>query len=339
MTGSETVPIGGLLSFALGAAISLTTSWVVVSRLERLGERFGLAEGLLGLLAALAADLPEITSAITAMAHRQKAVGASVVIGSNVFNLAALLGLSAVVAGRIRLQSRAITLDGVVALGVAALTMVMVTGVVAPAAGLAISLVVLVPYAVLLWAGPARIGRAGRGVPPRLASWAASAVAEEELELRDALRPARATPTDAVVGLVSLAVVVVASTAMERGATSVAHRYDIDGIVVGGVMLAVVTSLPNAVAGVYLARRARGAAVLSTALNSNNLNAVVGLLLPAAVLGAVSFSGRDSWVAAWYLGMTVLALALASAERGLHRLPALLLIGAYTGFVAWLVVG
>jgi Ca2+/Na+ antiporter len=110
-------------------------------------------------------------------------------------------------------------------------------------------------------------------------------------------------------------------------------------VVVGGVVLAVVTSLPNAVAAVYLARRGRGAAVLSTALNSNNLNALLGLLLPAAVLGAVSASERASWVAVWYLGMTVLALALASAERGLARLPALLIIVAYVGFVAWLVAG
>ncbi|MBO0713692.1 MAG: hypothetical protein J2P59_02965 [Acidimicrobiales bacterium] len=333
------MPIGGLLSFALGAAISLTTSWVVVSRLERVGERLGLTEGLLGLLAALAADLPEITSAITALAHHQQAVGAGVVIGSNVFNLAALLGLSAVVAGRIRLQSRAITLDGVVALGVAGLAVVVVTGVAAPAAGLAVALGILVPYGVLLWAGPARVRRARSGVPPRLAAWAASAVAEEELELKDAVRPARGTAADVAVGLCSLAVVVAASAAMERGATSVAGHFAIADIVVGAVMLAVVTSLPNAVAAVYLARRGRGAAVLSTALNSNNLNTVVGLLLPAAVLGSVSSSGRGSWVVAWYLGMTVLALVLASAERGLHRLPALLIIAAYLGFVGWLVTG
>jgi cation:H+ antiporter len=333
------LPIGGILSFALGAAISLTTSWVVVSRLERVGERLELSEGLLGLLAALAADLPEITSAITALAHHQQAVGASVVIGSNVFNLAALLGLSAVVAGRIRLQSRAITLDGVVAIAVAALTVVVVTGVVAPVTGLVVSLVILVSYGVLLWAGPQRIHRSRRGLPPRLTAWVSAAVAEEELELTDAVRPSPATAADVVVGLVSLVVVVAASAVMERGATAVAQHYAIAGVVVGGVVLAVVTSLPNAVAAVYLARRGRGAAVLSTALNSNNLNALLGLLLPAAVLGAVSASERASWVAVWYLGMTVLALALASAERGLARLPALLIIVAYVGFVAWLVAG
>jgi hypothetical protein len=38
-------------------------------------------------------------------------------------------------------------------------------------------------------------------------------------------------------------------------------------------------------ARVHLAARGRGAATLSTALNSNNLNVMAGLLLPAAVIG------------------------------------------------------
>ena len=54
--------------------------------------------------AAVAADAPEITASITALAHHQATIGAGVVLGSNVFNLAALLGLGAVVAGRINLH-------------------------------------------------------------------------------------------------------------------------------------------------------------------------------------------------------------------------------------------
>ena len=75
------------------------TSWVLVSRLERVGARFGLSEALLGLVAALAADAPEITAAVASLLQHEQTIGAGVVLGSNVFNLAALLGLGAVVAG------------------------------------------------------------------------------------------------------------------------------------------------------------------------------------------------------------------------------------------------
>jgi Ca2+/Na+ antiporter len=77
-------------AFAAGAVISLASSWLLVSRLERVGERLGFSEALLGMLAAIAADAPEITSSITALSSHQRTIGAGVVIGSNVFNLAAL---------------------------------------------------------------------------------------------------------------------------------------------------------------------------------------------------------------------------------------------------------
>jgi Ca2+/Na+ antiporter len=72
-------------------------------------------------------------------------------------------------------------------------------------------------------------------------------------------------------------------------------------IVTGGVVLAAVTSLPNAVAAVYLAIRGRGAAMLSTTLNSNTLNVTGGLLLPAAItgLGAPSHRPRSSRSGTW----------------------------------------
>ena len=96
--------------FVAGAAVSLGTSYILVTRLERIGERLGLSEALLGMVAALAADAPEITSAVAALASHQAKIGAGVIIGSNVFNLAALLGLGAVVAGGIALHRRVVLL-------------------------------------------------------------------------------------------------------------------------------------------------------------------------------------------------------------------------------------
>ena len=136
--------------FLLAATLSLAASWVLVSRLERVGARLGLAEAVLGMLAALAADAPEITAAVTALAAHHARIGAGVVIGSNVFNLAALLGLSAVLAGEIGLHRRVIALEGVVAVWVASVCVAVVVGALSAAAGLALVLAVLVPYLVIL---------------------------------------------------------------------------------------------------------------------------------------------------------------------------------------------
>ena len=91
-----------------------------------------------------------------------------------------------------------------------------------------------------------------------------AAVHEEETERAEAIRPRPGTWRDTIAAVAALIAVVGASTVMEVAATAVGRRYAVAGIVTGGLVLAVVTSLPNAVSAVYLARPGRGAAVLST---------------------------------------------------------------------------
>jgi cation:H+ antiporter len=159
-------------------------------------------------------------------------------------------------------------------------------------------------------------------------------VAEEESELSAAIRPRRGTPGDAVVAAVALVVIVVSSIVMERAASSVGRRYEIAGIVVGGLVLAAVTSLPNAVAGIYLAARGRGAAALSTTMNSNMGNVVFGLLLPATIVGLARPSGPETLIAAWYGALTLVTLVCAYRGGGLRRGHGWLIIAGYVGFVA-----
>ena len=177
--------------FVVGAGVSLATSWVLVLRLERVGERLGLSEALLGMVAALAADAPEITAAVTALVHHQATVGAGVVLGSNVFNLAALLGLGAVVAGRISLHRRVVVLNGVVAMLVGVACLLSVGGRLSAEAGLAVVLAVLIPYVLLLGAHQRILGRLR--LPTSWTAWITAAIVEEESELEVAIHPRRGT--------------------------------------------------------------------------------------------------------------------------------------------------
>ncbi|MFZ0996074.1 MAG: hypothetical protein WAO09_08890 [Candidatus Dormiibacterota bacterium] len=319
------------VAFAVGAVASLTTSWLLVSRLERVGERLGLSEALLGLLAALAADTPEITTAVTALAHHQRAVGAGVIVGSNIFNLAALLGLGAVVAGRVRLHRKVVALGGAVALWVSIVCLAAITDLVEPLVALGLVLIVLVPYIIVLGARRTQIQRLP--LPRGWGTWLASAVDEEALELVIAIRPQRGKPRDVLAAAAALVVVVLASVTMERGASALGQHYAVAAVLVGGLALAAVTSLPNAVAAVYLATKARGAAALSTALNSNTLNVAAGLLIPAAVIGLARPSGPGVLIAGCYVGLTALTLGLAYTGNGLRRRAGWAIIAGYAVFV------
>ncbi len=312
--------------FFLSAAASLWASWLLVSRLERIGNRLGVTEAMLGLLAALAADAPEITSAIGAMASHQQEVGAGVVVGSNVFNLAALLGLGATVAGWVALHRRVVVLTGFISIWIAGACVLTVLGAVPPAVGLLLVLAVMAPYVVLA----AR--RHDRPSHTRAGRWLVRAVREEEVEIHPAL-VLSSSRLDVPVAIVALAVVVAASLVMEHTATSLGRRWAVPDIVVGGIVLAAVTSLPNAVAAVYLARKGRGTAMLSTALNSNAINILVGLLLPATIIGLGVTTGREVLIAAWYGGLTAVVLVLAYRDSGLRRAVGVLVLGAYGIFV------
>lgn len=332
----ETVLALAFTAFVVGAIVSLATSWVLVTRLERVGERLGLSEALLGVVAALAADAPEITSAISAISQHQRAIGAGVVVGSNAFNLAALLGLGAVVSGFIALHRRVVVLGGFVALWVAACCIVASTGLISAPVSLLFASTVLVSYFIVL--GLHRSALRRLPLPRVFTSWLSFAVDEEEDELNSAIRPSRGRPIDAVMAFGALVVVVASSVAMERSASRLGSHFHIADAVVGGVVLAAVTSLPNAVAAVHLATKGRGAAALSTALTSNNLNVVAGLLIPGALIGLASPSFTGNLTAATYLVLTALVLVLAFVHHGLSRRSGWVIMVGYVVFVFWLLV-
>jgi Ca2+/Na+ antiporter len=136
----------------------------------------------------------------------------------------------------------------------------------------------------------------------------------------------------------ALVVVVLASIAMERGGSELGHHFHVADAVIGGVVLAAVTSLPNAVAAVHLASKGRGAAALSTALSSNNLNVVAGLLIPGAILGLASPSRAGIFTASCYVALTALVLVMAFAQRVLSRRTGWLIIAGYGVFVVGLLM-
>ncbi|MHB1986682.1 MAG: sodium:calcium antiporter [Acidimicrobiales bacterium] len=328
-----------IVVFGLGALVSLGASALLVSRIERLGGRIGLSEALLGMVAALAADSPEITSSITALGSGQRTVGVGVVLGSNVFNLAALLGLGALAARKITLHRRVILLEGAVSMLIVVICLLVATGGVAPLTALVLALGVLIPYCLVIGV-PRRVLARLPVVPTPVLSWLAEAVHEEAAEL-GGTRPARDLrhgPRYTATAVISLGIVIAASIAMEHAGTAIGSHFRLSATVTGGVILAAVTSLPNAVAAVYLARRGRGAAVLSEAMNSNALNVVVGLLVPAVAIGLGRLGPAVLGVAWWYAGLSLAALVGAFLGRGVSRVTGGLILLAYAVFVISLVI-
>jgi len=291
-----------LLVLAAAFVVTVAASVVLARELDRIGERLGFSEALLGMVTALGADAPEIASAVAAVVAGHEDTGVGVVVGSNVFNLAALLGVSALIAGRVRIHRHGLLLNGGVAILVAIVGALVAMDLLSGGVGLILAVVVLTPYVV--------VSALHESARLRLPASLREAVAEEQRDARrDEFSPP-ATKFDALAVVPAFAAVVGGAYGMVVAAQSLGDRYDVSDIVLGALVLAALTSIPNLIAAVRLARHGRGAACVSEALNSNNANILVGLCVPALILGFGSASGLETFAALWMAGMTVVAVAL-----------------------------
>jgi cation:H+ antiporter len=312
------------LLLLVGAFVLTVVSSIVLAReLDRMGERLGFSEALLGMITALGADAPEIASAVAAVVAGHKGTGVGVVVGSNVFNLAALLGVSALIAGRVRIHRHGLLLNGGVAVVVTIIGAFVALDFLSGGVGLILAVVVLAPYVVL-----SALHEQARS---RLPAPLREAVAEEQRDARrdEFTRPA--TKLDALAVVPALAVVVGGAYGMVAAAQSLGDRWDVSDLVLGALVLAALTSIPNLIAAVRLARHGRGAACVSEALNSNNANILVGLCVPALILGLGSASGIETFAAFWMVGMTIVAVALGFGG-GLTRREGGAIVALYVAF-------
>ena len=317
------IPVAASLFFG-GLIVTVSASIVLARELDRIGERLGFSEALLGIVTALGADGPEISSAVAAIVSGHNDTGVGVVVGSNVFNIAALLGLSAVIAGRVRIHRHGLVLNGVVAILVAVFGALLVVRWLPSWAALVLVLLVVVPYVVVSSLHTRRL--------ERLPALLREAVQEEQ---RDARRDDYAGPGgvyDVFVVVPALAGVIGGATAMVYAAQSFGTRWNVSDVIVGTLVLAALTGIPNVLAAIRLALHGRGAACVSESLNSNNANILVGLCIPALILGIGAPSGLERFSAAAMVGMTVLAAALAYSGGGLTRREGAGIIALYVAF-------
>ncbi len=320
--------------FAAGLAITLAASELLVRGLTRLGTKMGFSEGLLGLLSALGADSPELSSAVIAIVAGAGAVGVGVVVGSNLFNLAALLGLSALVAGGVRIRRAPLVFDAAVGLLIMVTAAGMVAGLLPPAAAAVAIGLVAAGYVVILAVPRSRLRRfrALRGsVPVGLVE-----IAYEVTHDRPASRHGSWTPV--LLLPIAVAAVVGGSFIMVREALAAQHSLRLSDAVVGTLVLAALTSLPNLWVALHFARADRGTALFSSAMNSNSINLVGGLVIPALFVGtgvAMSSFADFGWLAV----LTLLAVLTPLRRSSLNRVGGAVIIGVYVIFVLHVVIG
>lgn len=339
------MPAGlALALLALSLVVTLGAARTFAQRLDRLGVAFGLPEALLGLLTALAADGPEISSALVALAKGEHSVSVGVVIGASTLNLATMIGLSALLTGAVALSRSTLALEGVMGLAATLLAGMVLLGVLDPLVGVLLLACIGVPYLLVLVDGSRFLARLPLPVRTRAAlvsilSERAAAHAQDASDEDAAHATAEVRPHHALWIVLDLALIVAGSFGMVQAAVSLGGHWGVSGALVGVLVLGPLTSLPNAFTGVRLGLAQRGAALVSETFNSNTINLAGGVMAPALFVGLGSASGTQRTDLAWLLGMTCICLFCLARPRGAGRGAGALLVGLYAGFVVLQLIG
>ncbi len=318
--------------FVFSLVVTLAAARVFARRLDRLGIRFGFPEALIGLLTALAADGPEISTALVALIKGAHGVSVGVLVGSNVFNLAAMIGVSALLVGSVCLPRDVLLFEG----AAGGLVTLIASGVLlgwlpAPVAVIVIACV-LVPYLLLLIHGPPR------SVPGPVVARVVERLGRAVADRQPAERPSSQDPDPArhllALMLLDVALIVAGSVGMVQTALALGDRWGISNAVLGVLVLAPLTSIPNALTAVRLGLARRGSALVSETFNSNTINLVAGVTIPALFVDVTAGSALGRVDVVWLIAMTALCVYLLARPDGMRRVGAVALISVYLAFVA-----
>jgi len=272
-----------LLFFLVSLGITMASAAWFTRRLEAICDRLELSAGVLSILGALGANIPNYVASLDAIAHGSTVVGLGIIIGSNIYNVAIILGLATFVTGerkglRFSLEeARQVKSIGVYALGVL----------------LAILLAVwLLPQRVF-WptfhASPVALWLLLAALLLALGLFAACAwhiihrphpaLAEPHLAEPDTARRLGLTR---LIGeaILALAVALGGVGVMVQSGQNLTTELHMAPALAGLLVLAVATSLPNTVVALILVRTGRAAACAEEIFSSNSVNAALGIALP-----------------------------------------------------------
>lgn len=304
MPSSTTVAV---LAFVGGVGALAGGAHLFVESAVRVARRFGVSDLVVGLtVVAVGTSLPELAVGVEAALAGRGGVAVGGVVGSNVYNVAVVLGLVAAV--RVIPVKRGLIRRDAVALLVttAALVVVVRDGTVSRPEGMILLAGFVAYLVVILRLSPDRFVAGGR------------------------TRPAR--PRDGVFLLVGVVLVLAGGQLLIDGAVTLARTIGASEWTIGATVVAAGTSTPEAAVSLVALRRGRASVTLGNVLGSNVLNVLVVLGFAATVrpvtAGPAAFDG-----ALWLAGLTVLVVVVLRTGHELTRPEGLLLLA--TEAVRW----
>ena len=287
-----------------------------------------LTPAVIGLtIVAAGTSTPELVVSIDSALRGNSEIALGNVVGSNIFNIAAILGIAALVRP-LRVMGSTVKMEWPVML-LASLQLFLLArdGQVDRVEGafLVTALVVITTYAV--WVA-------------RHASTPDEAEGYTELVTASSgARGAKAVAVHVLAIGVGVGLLALGSSLLVDGAVGIATRLGVSTTVIGLTIVAAGTSTPELVTSVVASLRGRDDIAIANVVGSNifNIFGILGLttvIHPLAVPEAIL--ARDLW---WMLGATVLLFPLMWTGLRIRRLEGALLVAGFIAYLALLIRG
>lgn len=294
-----------LLRFVLGLALLFAGAEVLVRGASSLAERFGVSPLVVGLtVVAFGTSSPELGVSIQSALAGRGDLALGNVLGSNVFNVLAVLGLSAIVAPLI-VSRQVVRFDVPVMVGVSALVWILAgDGSVGRGEGVLLVVLLAVYLGVLFVLGTRETRRAGTERPAEASNGGRS----EPVEGR--MNPSfREAPWFHLLAIaVGLALLVLGARWLVEGATAMARQLGVSDLVIGLAVVAAGTSIPEVATSLLASFRGQRDIAVGNVVGSNAFN-LLGVLGATAIVAPAGIAVPASVLAFDLPVMTAVAVA------------------------------
>lgn len=278
--------------------------------------RAGLSPLVIGLtIVAFGTSSPELVVSIKAALAGQGDIAVGNVVGSNIFNIAIILGITALICP-IPVHRQVIKIDGPIALAVAALLVVLLLdGQLSRLEG-GLLFAGIVAYTFLNF------------------RFAANTPAAADVTDLPTSTPSRSVALDLAMIGGGLAVLVLGSNLLVENAVAVAQAFGVSEAIIGLTIVAAGTSMPELATSVVAALRKQSDIAIGNIIGSNVFN-VLGILGVGSLVAPINAAGISTIDYAVMLGFSLLLLPLLYTGRILHRIEGIALLLLYGGYL-WL---
>lgn len=280
--------------------------------------RLGMSPLVVGLtVVALGTSAPEVLVSVKASLSGYGALAIGNVIGSNIFNIAVILGITAVVAP-MRVRFQLLKIDAPIMLGIMLLVpWVLWDGVVCRFEGLVL-VVGIVSYVVL------NILAARRTATP-----------DVEEEFSGGVPPVRGgIGLDIVLIGAGLTLLIVGARLLTDHAVAVARELHVEEAVIGLTIVAFGTSIPELATAIIAALRREPDLALGNVIGSNIFN-VLGILGVAALCCPLSAQGIQHADVFLMVALAAALIPLMWTGMRLQRLEGAFLLAVYAAYIAY----